>query len=120
MTRMTTTSCAPESAEAAEHCAQLRQILHLIEQIAGHETPSVGAETALDENARIASAFEAATPIVRRRFNAMLEETSTWASRGVGVLLAARDEPEPPRAAAARLASELGAALRELREILST
>jgi hypothetical protein len=116
---MTPTSCAPESVDAAEQVAQLRQILHLVEQIAGGPTNGLAAESAMNENARIISAYESAAPIVRRRFNGLAEETADWAARGVGVLLAARDDDDPPRAAAARLASELTHALRELGRILS-
>jgi len=119
MTRMTPTACAPESLEAAEQVAQLRQILHLVEQIAGQEPSGIAAEAAMDENARIMSAFESASPVVRRRFNALADETATWAARGIGVLLAARDDDEPPREAAARLAVELRGALRDLGAILS-
>ena len=119
MTSMTPASYALRSADAGHQVAQLRQILQLVEQIAGHGLNQLDADAALDENARISSAYDDASPIVQRRFNTVAEETAAWAATGVEALLTAGAQAEPPRAAAARLASELTAALRSMTRILS-
>jgi hypothetical protein len=96
--------------------AQLREALRLVERIAGR----AGAprhDAGLDEAARISAAYDAALPVVQRRFEALAAETTMWAAAGVEALLAA-GEAAPPRAAAARLADRLGAALSEIASVL--
>ena len=104
----------PSSAgpDLGRQIAQLREALRLIERIAGRPA-GPQADDALDEAARISAAYEAALPVVQRRFEALAAETAIWAAAGVEALLAA-GEAAPPRAAAARLADSLGKALREL------
>lgn len=96
--------------------AQLREALRLIERIAGRPVAG-GAEDALDEGARISAAYEAALPVVQRRFEALVAETAIWAAAGVEALLSA-GEGAPPRAAADRLAGRLDSALSELAALL--
>jgi len=92
--------------------AQLREALRLVERIAGGTAPP-GHDDALDEAARISIAYETALPVVQRRFEALAAETAIWAAAGVEALLAA-ESGAPPRAAAARLARQLDAALSRL------
>ncbi|HJQ16431.1 MAG TPA: hypothetical protein VJ859_05475 [Allosphingosinicella sp.] len=119
MTSLSPASYAQRSADAGRQIAQLRHILQLVEQIAGRGLSTLDTDAALDEDARISSAYDAASSIVQRRFNAVAEETTAWAAAGVEALLAAGADAEPPRAAAARLAGELTAALRSMTRILS-
>lgn len=106
----------PLSHKPGRQVAQLREALMLVEQIAG--LASASTDSALDEAARISGAYDAAAPIVQRRFDALVAETAGWAASGVEALLAAGRPGDPPRAAAARLAEELGGALRELSRVL--
>lgn len=99
--------------DAGRQIAQLRHVLELVEQMAGGSGSPYGAENALDEIARIGAAYDEASPIVRRRFDALAEETAAWSAAGVEALLAASGERRP-RAAARRLAEELTRALREM------
>lgn len=92
--------------------ARLNEALRLIEHIAGRPA-SPRHDEALDEAARISAAYDAALPVAQRRFEALAAETAIWAAAGVEALLAA-GEAEPPRAAAARLAGQLDAALKAL------
>lgn len=103
--------------DAGRQVEQLRHILGLVEQIAGPNAP-MAAEAAIDENARISSAYQQAAPIVRRRFDALTVETAAWAAAGIQALLVARAGAEPPRAAAAGLAYELDGALRRLNRLV--
>ena len=84
--------------------AQLREALTLVAEIAGRDVSS--RDAALNEAARLSAAYEAAPPIVQRRFDALAAETAAWAASGVEALLAARAE-RPAKAAASRLADEL-------------
>jgi len=95
--------------------AQLREALRLIERIAGR--PVSPESDTLDEAAHLSAAYDAALPIVQRRFEAIAAETAIWAAAGVEALLSATEGP-PPRAAAERLAGQLDAALSDLAAIL--
>ena len=96
--------------------ARLREALRLIERVAGRPS-SLGQENLLDEAALTSGAYDAALPVVQRRFEALAAETAIWAAAGVEALLAA-GESEPPRAAAARLADQLDAALSAMAALL--
>ncbi len=96
--------------------AQLREALRLIERIAG-QAAAPRADDALDEAARISAAYDAALPVVQRRFEALAAETAIWAAAGVEALLSA-GQSAPPRAAAARLAGQLDTALCDLAALL--
>jgi hypothetical protein len=95
--------------------AQLRHVLSLVEEVAGQPPSTLDA---LEEAARISSAYEAAPPIVQRRFDALAAETTEWASVGAETLIGARNAAGPPRAAARCLAGELSLALRKLGKIV--
>lgn len=103
--------------EAGAEIAQLRQVLALVEEIAGGP-PMSAEEAALDEAARVSAAYEAALPIVRRRFDTVAAQTAAFAMTGVAALAELRERRRPTAAAAARLAAELRRALAELREIV--
>ncbi|HEY9553699.1 hypothetical protein [Allosphingosinicella sp.] len=107
---------SPILADAGRQIAQLRQVRHLVGQIAGRS--AVAGDSALDENARVAVAYDDAMPIVRRRFDALAAETAAWAAAGVAALIAAGRDGEPPKAAAAMLADELDRALARLAVLL--
>jgi hypothetical protein len=114
MTHQAPPSPAPAGPDPGRQVAQLREALRLVERIAGQGAPQ---DHRLDEAARISSAYDTALPVVRRRFEALAGETSIWAAAGVEALLAA-GEADPPRAAAARLARRLDAALSEMAALL--
>lgn len=107
---------APRTADAGRQMAQLRHVEGLVSEMAG--TAPGSAEAALDEAARISAAYEAALPIVRRRFDALAAETTAWAAAGVAALLAAGRDASPPREAAGALAAELDLALVRLARLL--
>jgi hypothetical protein len=90
-------------------------VLALVEELAGR---SPSAHGSLDEDARLSAAYDHALPIDRRRFDGRSAETAAFAAAGVEALLVLRSRGRPARAAAARLADELGAALKELSRIL--
>jgi hypothetical protein len=101
-------------ADAGRQVAQLRQVLLLVEQIAGRGEPPASAEAGLDEAARIVAAYGDSWPIVQRRFDALVAETVAWAAAGVEALTIGGGSP----AAAARLADELALAIRDLLKLL--
>ncbi len=119
MTHQAPPSPASSGSDPGRQIAQLREALRLVERIAGEESRN---EAALDEAARISSAYDIALPVVQRRFEALASETAIWAAAGVEALLAAgaledRGNP-PPRAAASRLARQLDSALGDLANLL--
>jgi hypothetical protein len=100
--------------DAAGQIGQLRHVLGLVEELAGR-----GAEAASDppgEGERIMRAYAEALPIVQRRFDALAAETVRWSAGAVEALLAAGERRS--RAAAARLADELGRAISDLAAVL--
>ena len=113
MTHQAPPSSAPSGADPGQQVAQLREALRLVEQIAGVEAHSDRHVSRLDEAARISIAYDGALPVVQRRFETLVAETTDWAAAGVEALLIAA-ESGPPKAAAARLASQLERALNEL------
>ncbi|HEX8670026.1 MAG TPA: hypothetical protein VF727_16810 [Allosphingosinicella sp.] len=117
MTQPWTAADQPGLADAGAQVAQLRQILALVEEIAGR--PGSAGDTALDEGARIAAAYEAALPIDRRRFDRAAWAAIAGASTGASALVTLEERGAPVHPAADRLAEELRTRLRELGEILS-
>jgi hypothetical protein len=114
MTHQAPPTPATAGPDPGRQIAQLREALRLVERIAGTERPH---DRALDEAARISSAWEVALPVVQRRFEALANETALWAAAGVEALLAAGSGP-PSRAAAARLARQIETALGDLAALL--
>lgn len=115
MTHQAPPSAAPAGAEPGRQVAQLREALRLVERIAGRA--SSGGDRALDEAARISSAYDRALPIAQRRFDAHAAETAAWAAAGVEALLVA-GEAAAPHAAAGRLADSIEAALTQMARLL--
>ena len=113
MTHQSEPLTAPATNDAGQQVAQLRHVLGLVGQIAGRPDAEAG-DAALDEGARVTSAYDSAMPIVQRQFDALAAETAAWAAAGVAALLAAGGDGIQPRAAAARLADELDVALMRL------
>ncbi len=114
MTHQPSPLSAAAGADAGRQVAQLRQVLLLVEQIAGRGDPARAAEIALDEAARFGAAYGDALPVVQRRFDALVAETVAWAAAGAEALSLAGG----PRPAAARLADELGQAIEDLAKLL--
>ena len=103
----------PGLADAGAQIAQLRQVLALVEEMAGR--PGLSPEDqVLDEAARISAAYARALPIDQKRFDTLAAETARWASAGVGALLKLDEAGMPVRAAAERLGEELEKGLGEL------
>jgi len=105
----------PSPADPGRQVAQLREVLRLVDGLAGHA--GAAHDSALDEAARVSAAYDRALPIVQRRFDTRAAEAASWAAAGVEALLA-RGENAPPRAAAARLAAQIAQALGDLAEML--
>lgn len=106
----------PTTIDAGRQFARLRHVLGLAEQIAGQARGD--GDSALDESARVSSAYGDATPVAQRRFDTLAAETSAWAATGLDALASVKDPRSQPRAAAARLAEELDRALRDMRGVL--
>ncbi|HEX8527144.1 hypothetical protein [Allosphingosinicella sp.] len=102
------------AADPGRQLAQLRQVLTLVERIAGRSDAGTE-DMALDEAAKVSTAYGDALPIVQRRFDALAAETVAWAAAGVEALTLARGTPT---AAAGRLAEELAPAVAELLRLL--
>ena len=99
---------------AGAQVAHLRHVLALVEELADGARRGPAGYEQLEQAARISAAYERSAPIVRRRFDALAEETATWATAAIDALLAAQAAGEAPRAAAGQLARDLEAALGEL------
>lgn len=104
-------------ADPGRQVAQLREALLLVRSLAGAGTSAGAKDRMLDEAARISGAYDAALPIVQRRFDALAGETAAWVAAGVEALLATPIVPAP--VAAERLAVSLEQALAELHELLA-
>jgi hypothetical protein len=101
--------------DAGRQVAQLRHVLRLVDELAGRRAALDLGDAALDEGARISSAYSDAMPLVRRRFDALAGETATWSAAAVEALLGCEGRAA---AAARRLSDELESALRELGALL--
>lgn len=108
---------APGLADAGAQVAQLRQVLHLVEELAGGGTPVPGG-AALDQAARISRSYGAALPIDQRRFDLHAADTAHWAAAGLKALLQLEEEGRSCHAAARTLAERLSRALTELERIV--
>ena len=107
----------PGLADAGAQLAQLRQVLILVEEMAGR-THKVPGDEVLDSAARVSAAYARALPIDQKRFDALAAETARWAKAGVEALLKLDEAGLPVRAAAERLAEELDKGLAALAERL--
>jgi hypothetical protein len=107
---------AHPSADPGRQVASLREALILVRGICG-EFDQPTREALLDEAAWFSSAYERASPVVQRRFDALSGETAAWAAAGVEALLTAG--ASPPAAPAHRLAGALEDSLVRLRLLLS-
>jgi hypothetical protein len=102
--------------DAGRQVSQLRHVLSLVEEIAANPHRSGGGDEALDESARISSAYSDAYPLVQRRFDTLAAETAAWSAAGVEALLNSGNRRS--KAAARRLADELAKALTQLSELV--
>ena len=116
MTHQSTHATMPGLADAGGQVAQLRQVLALVEEIAGRQ--SAAQDSALDEAARISAAYAHAWPVVQRRFDRVAGETAQWAAAAVETLLRLCDSGRPATAAAAAVAEALRRNLGALRTIV--
>jgi len=104
---------APGLADAGGQVAQLRQVLALVEELAGRgAAPGRGA--GLDQAARISDFYARALPIDQRRFDLHAADTARWAAAGLQALLQLEENGRPCAAAARTLAERLARALAEL------
>jgi hypothetical protein len=106
------------TADAGAEIAQLRQLLSLVEEIAGR-TPAGPDDGELDEAARISAAYCAAAPVLQKRFDSLAFETATWAAAGVEALMKIAEGRRPTGPAAARLADALRKALARLHDTVA-
>ena len=95
--------------------ASLREALILVRGISGDDDQA-GQDALLDEAARFSSAYERASPVVQRCFDALASEIAAWAAAGVEALLAAGEQP--PAVPARRLAVQMEDGLRQLGALL--
>ena len=102
--------------DAGPQVAQLRHVLRLIGELSGRQAAPTTADAALDEAARITSAYLEAEPIVRRRFGILAAEIAAWSAAGIEALLAAGESRSP--VAAHALANELEHGLGRLSVLL--
>ena len=102
--------------DAGRNYARLGNVLDLVQQIAGSR--AWARDRALDETARLISAYEAAPPIGRRRFDTLASEAFVWAAAALDALASAADPARQPKAAALRLADELGEAMAQMKKLL--
>jgi hypothetical protein len=107
---------APGLVDAGAEVAQLRQVLLLVEEIAGGA--QARSDAALDQAARIGAAYEQALPIDQRRFDQHAADTARWAAAGLQALLQIEEQGRPCRAAAKVVAERLSRALGELEDIV--
>lgn len=115
MTHQAPPASAHPSADPGRQIASLREALVLVRGICGAFDPP-SHEARLDEAAWFSSAYERASPVVQRRFDALCGETAALAAAGVEALLAAG--ATPPAAPAHRLAGALEDSLARLRLLL--
>lgn len=104
------------TADAGGEIAQLRQVLALVEELAGVANEPDGA---LDEAARVSAAYGSALPIVQRRFDTEAARTARWAAAGLEALVTLEERGWPVKPAAGKLGEELRKALGQLRVIVS-
>lgn len=112
MTHQSTHAYMPGLADAGGQVAQLRQVLALVDEIAGRQSPLPDA--GLDEAARVSAAYAHAAPVVQRRFDRLASETAAWAAAGVETLLRLSEGGRPAAAAAGVLGDALRRALKSL------
>lgn len=117
MTQQQSSPYVPGCADAGAQVARLREVLALIEELAGreHRAPNDGI---LEDAARLSDAYDRALPIDQKRFDALAGETARWASVGVETLLKLDEGGFPVRPAATRLAEELEKTLARLSQLL--
>ena len=113
MTHQSTHRYMPGLADAGGQVAQLRQVLALIDEIAGRQHGPAH-DVGLDEAARVSAAYAHAAPVVQRRFDRLASETAAWAATGVETLLRLSDGGRPSAAAAGVLGDALRKALKSL------
>lgn len=115
MTHQAPPAPALPGGDPGRQVASLREALLLVRSISGAEHGDDD-DALLDEAARFSSAYEQASPVVQRRFDALSNEIAAWAAAGVEALLAAGDAP--PAAPARRLAGAMEDGLDQLRLLL--
>jgi hypothetical protein len=115
MTHQAPPAPALPGGDPGRQVASLREALLLVRSISGAGEAG-GGDALLDEAASFSSAYERASPVVQRRFDAMSAEIAAWAAAGVEALLAAGQTP--PAAPAQRLAGAMEDGIERLRRLL--
>ena len=106
---------APGCADVGAEVARLRQVLALVEELAGRSRHS---DAALNDAAELSARYAAALPIDQKRFDALASETARWAAAGVEALVKLDEGGLPVRTAAGRLTEALEKALGDLAQRL--
>lgn len=115
MTHQAPPASALPGGDPGRQVASLREVLLLVRSISG-DPAEQDPDALLDEAASISSAYERASPVSQRRFDALSAEIAAWAASGVEALLAAGEKP--PTMPARHLASALDQSLERLRALL--
>ena len=115
MTHQAPPAPALPGGDPGRQVASLREALSLVRSVSGAADED-GHDALLDEAASFSSAYDRASPIVQRRFDAISGEMAAWAAAGVEALLHAGENP--PAAPARRLAGAMEEGLERLRILL--
>jgi len=117
MSRHEPTAAGPGFADAGERIARLHGTLAMVERIGDPAAQAQAPEHALEQAARLSTAYGDAPAIARRRFDALADDAAAYATAGVSALMRVRASPGTP-AAARLLARELRRSIRALVAIL--
>src|SRR3954454_23482777 len=93
---------APGLADAGGQVAQLREVLALVEEIAGARSQARG-DAALEAAAQVRPPYASAPPAARRRCDERAAATARWAAAGVETLLRLQEQGRPSAPAAQAL-----------------
>lgn len=115
MTHQAPPASALPGGDPGRQVASLLEVLILVRGLSG-ETVEQDPDALLDAAAFVSSAYERASPVSQRRFDALSAEVAAWAAAGVEALLAAG--VSPPAQPAQRLAAALEQSLSRLRSLL--
>lgn len=115
MTHQAPPAPALPGGDPGRQMASLREALLLVRSISGDEA-AAPREALLEEAASVSSAYDQASPLVQRRFDALAGEVAAWAAAGVEALLACGQAP--PAAPARQLAGAMEEGLEGLRMLL--
>lgn len=112
-----------DEAEAAHALVRLREMLMLVEQIAGGADlaarPSPIDQRTLNDGAAIALDYANASSIARRRFDALAGEAAAFGAAGLGALMRKKQRTGRDHAAARQLAGEMRQSIDAMARIIA-